>query len=104
MQKDVLDELPNISRSKRRQGCTACIRSKPSIEQLRWTGHVKRMPNERLKVFYGIYITEGKTRSQCYKDNLKTVLSLSVNLKCSKVAHNTAENQSCGIVYIQTDK
>ena len=49
------------------------------LAQLRWTGHVIRMPDERLskKVFNG-ELQEGK-RSQCdqkksYKDTLKTSL------------------------------
>ena len=49
------------------------------LAQLRWTGHVIRMPDERLpkKVFYG-ELQEGKRSQGCqkkrYKDTLKASL------------------------------
>ena len=56
------------------------VQSQLKLAQLRWTGHVTRMPDERLpkKVFYG-ELLEGK-RSQCgqmkhYKHTLKASLN-----------------------------
>ena len=61
-------------------GCTPrCVHPLLKLAQLRWTGHVTRMPDERLpkKVLYG-ELQEGK-RSQGgqkkrYNDNLKASL------------------------------
>ena len=55
------------------------IRTLLKLAQLRWTGHVTRMPDERLpkKVLYG-ELQEGKRpqggQKKCYKDTLKASL------------------------------
>ena len=63
------------------------------LAQLRWTGHVIRMPDERLpkKVFYG-ELQEGK-RSQGgqkkrYKDTLNVSLGISTCTGAKKVARS----------------
>ena len=66
----------NISDTKglKRAGCKS-VHTLLKLVQLRWTGHVTKMPDEQLpkKVFYG-ELQEGKHSEGGYKDTLKNSL------------------------------